>query len=124
MSDDKSQLIEMGFAEPIVVKALKLTGNAGLQPAIDWIVAHPDDDGTMESTPEDEGEVTEENPQSFKCDDCEKLLKDTSMFVFSDWHSDRLILAAAEMHAVKTQHVNFSESTIAIKPLTVNTIGD
>jgi uncharacterized UBP type Zn finger protein len=78
MSDDKSQLIAMGFVEAVVVKALKKTGNAGLQPALDWIVANPNDDGKMEEAPEDDGEVTEESAQSLKCDDCGKLLRDAS----------------------------------------------
>ena len=72
----------MGFAEAVVIKALKKTGNAGLQPALDWIVANPNDDGTMEDSPEDDGEVAEESAQSLKCDDCGKLLRDASMDLF------------------------------------------
>ena len=77
---DKVQLIEMGFPELLVLKALKVTGNSGIQPAIDWIVAHPDDDGTIES--EVDEELTEETPQSLRCDDCQKLLRDASMLLF------------------------------------------
>jgi len=53
----------------------------------------------------DDGEIKdgEQNANSLKCDDCGKLLRDS---------------AAAEMHAMKTEHQSFSESTEAIKPLT------
>ncbi|KAJ3085840.1 hypothetical protein HDU96_005180 [Phlyctochytrium bullatum] len=61
--------------------------------------------GTAASAAQDDGEITEDQAtaQSLKCDDCGKLLCDA---------------AAAEFHAIKTQHVNFSESTQSIKPLT------
>ncbi|KAJ3305407.1 hypothetical protein HDV03_001501 [Kappamyces sp. JEL0829] len=97
-------LLEFGFTEARVTKALKVTNNAGLQPALDWLEANPDDDGSLvEPEPENGGEIEAETAQSLKCDDCGKILKDAS---------------AAEWHAAKTQHVNFSESTQAIKPLT------
>ncbi|RKO91676.1 hypothetical protein BDK51DRAFT_45441 [Blyttiomyces helicus] len=53
----------------------------------------------------DDGEITADQAtaQSLKCDDCGRILRDAS---------------AAEMHAIKTSHQNFSESTEAIKPLT------
>ncbi len=44
-----------------------------------------------------------ETAQSLKCEDCGKIFKNGS---------------AAEFHAVKTGHVNFAESTQAVKPLT------
>ncbi|CAG8450879.1 6184_t:CDS:2, partial [Dentiscutata heterogama] len=53
----------------------------------------------------EEGEIQdgEQTAQSLQCNDCQKLLRDAS---------------AAQNHATKTGHVNFSESTTAIKPLT------
>lgn len=52
----------------------------------------------------DEGEEGQEGKAaSLKCDDCGKLFKSAEF---------------AEMHAVKTQHSNFSESTEEIAPLT------
>ncbi|KAJ3270668.1 UBX domain-containing protein 1 [Terramyces sp. JEL0728] len=88
----------MGFPESKVLKALKKTNNAGLQPAMDWILAHQDDPDV--ESEEDTGEITadQQTAQSLKCDDCGKLLRD--------------------VHAVKTGHVNFSESIAQIKPLT------
>jgi flagellar biosynthesis GTPase FlhF len=104
---DKTQLISMGFEEKRVIKALKMTKSSGLQPAIDWLLANPDDvgDDTPEPQMEDDGEIAagDATAQSLRCDDCEKILRDAP---------------AAEFHAVKTGHTNFSESTEAIKPLT------
>ncbi|CAG8456884.1 10753_t:CDS:2 [Cetraspora pellucida] len=104
---------------------MKVTKGAGLQPAMDWLIAHP---GELEDEPvgqtlgerpagesigsaskdqddQDEGEIQdgEQTAQSLQCNDCQKLLRDAS---------------AAQAHATKTGHVNFSESTTAIKPLT------
>ncbi|KAG9303686.1 hypothetical protein G9A89_018583 [Geosiphon pyriformis] len=120
---DHDALVDMGFEPEKVVRALKATG--GLQSAMDWLLAHP---GDLEETPEpqtvsgpsnsqttvmpersslvDEGDEIqdgEQTAQSLQCNDCQRLLRDAS---------------AAERHAIKTGHVNFSESTTAIKPLT------
>ncbi|KAJ3195110.1 hypothetical protein HK101_001087 [Irineochytrium annulatum] len=74
------------------------------------LVAHADDpeesfdqDTKMEEA--DDGEITADQAtaQSLVCDDCGRMLRDA---------------AAAEGHAIKTQHTNFSESTQVIKPLT------
>ncbi|KAJ3050310.1 hypothetical protein HK097_008720 [Rhizophlyctis rosea] len=125
---DKDTLIEMGFSSGKVAKALRETRNAGLQPAMDWLFAHADDPEPTEEEmlaevarggsssgggsgsasgggDADDGEITEAqaNAQSLKCDDCGRMFRDGT---------------AAEAHAIKTQHVNFSESTQAIKPLT------
>ncbi|KAF0522019.1 ubiquitin-related domain-containing protein [Gigaspora margarita] len=119
---DHDTLIEMGFPPDKVARALKATKGAGLQPAMDWLISHPDD---LEDEPagrslgeepagepaggaskdQDEGEIQdgEQTAQSLQCNDCQKLFRDAS---------------AAQNHAAKTGHVNFSESTTAIKPLT------
>lgn len=62
------------------------------------------------STEKEEGEVEAGGTEaeaakasSLKCDDCDKLFKSAEF---------------AEMHAVKTQHSNFSESTEEVAPLT------
>ncbi|KAI9090285.1 ubiquitin-related domain-containing protein [Phlyctochytrium arcticum] len=54
---------------------------------------------------DEEGEITAEQAtaQSLVCDDCGRILRDAT---------------AAEFHAMKTTHQNFSESTQVIKPLT------
>lgn len=56
------------------------------------------EDGEVEQGEEGQGKAA-----SLKCDDCGKLFKSAEF---------------AEMHAVKTQHSNFSESTEEIAPLT------
>ncbi|KAF7726852.1 hypothetical protein EC973_008359 [Apophysomyces ossiformis] len=110
-------------------KAWKATNGAGLQPAMDWILSHPEvsDEPDMDEPPaaqalgsaptsasetaapgtsrEEEGEIKEgeQTAQSLICNDCQKLFRDAT---------------AAERHAIRTQHQNFSESTQAIAPLT------
>ena len=83
--------------------ALKATKNSGLQAAMDWLV-NPQGESTGQNQDGD-GEINADQvtAQSLKCDDCNKFFRNA---------------AAAETHAYKTQHVNFSESTTAIKPLT------
>ncbi|KAL1919469.1 uncharacterized protein VTP21DRAFT_2162 [Calcarisporiella thermophila] len=128
---DKETLIEMGFPQSKVERALRETKGAGLQPAMDWLIAHAEDPEDAEDTPmgsadaaqgstsemnvdESKNEANEENEegevqpseltaQSLMCSDCQKLFRDAS---------------AAERHAIKTGHTNFAESTTAIKPLT------
>ncbi|KAJ3008708.1 hypothetical protein HKX48_008383 [Thoreauomyces humboldtii] len=88
---------------------------------MDWLVSHVEDpDPTPEelaaggtggstATPmdvsgeEEDFTADQATAQSLKCDDCGKLLRNP---------------AAAEFHAVKSGHQNFSESTDAIAPLT------
>jgi myosin heavy subunit len=99
---------------------LQATKGSGLQPALDWLTTHgdldePEGGQTLSGQPYgeasrsvndgDEGEIQdgEQTAQSLQCNDCQKLFRDAS---------------AAERHAVKSGHVNFSESTTAIKPLT------
>ncbi|KAL2916418.1 hypothetical protein HK105_204174 [Polyrhizophydium stewartii] len=113
---DKEALLDMGFSPAKVERALRVTKNAGLQVAMDWLFAHADEPDDMPEPAaggsdaaaggaDDEGEISQEQAtaQSLKCDDCGRLFRDSS---------------AAERHAMRTQHVNFSESTTAIKPLT------
>ncbi|KAI9598233.1 ubiquitin-related domain-containing protein [Syncephalis fuscata] len=109
---DRDSLLEMGFAEAAVNRALKATSNSGLQSALDWLDAHADDDheaeqDTTEATgSEDAGELKEDEEgtaQSLVCNDCGKRFRDASF---------------AERHATISGHVNFAESAEAIKPLT------
>ena len=103
---DHETLVGMGFDPALVSQALKKTGS--LNNAMDWLVANPNGevvDLTAEQDIQNEHdqELVVETANSLRCDDCQKLLKDSTM---------------AEYHASKTGHVNFSESTLAIKPLT------
>ncbi|CAO3678763.1 unnamed protein product [Umbelopsis vinacea] len=124
MATDIDTLVSMGFPRNRAEKAWKKTNGAGLQPAMDWLLEHSEDadideeisEGQSLLTPttlgaqattatEDEGEIKEgeQTAQSLICNDCQKLFRDA---------------AAAERHAIRTTHQNFSESTEAIKPLT------
>ncbi|ORY93387.1 ubiquitin-related domain-containing protein [Syncephalastrum racemosum] len=124
MASDKDTLVSMGFSPAKVQKAWKATNGAGLQPAMDWLLEHPEvsDEPDPEeegqsltsttttsapagSTDNEEGEIKdgEQTAQSLMCNDCSKLFRDP---------------ASAERHAIRTSHQNFSESTEAIAPLT------
>jgi hypothetical protein len=73
---------------------------------MDWLLANPES--------ESNGEINAEQAtaQSLKCDDCYKLFKDGFSFQYSF-----CLASAAEVHAMKTSHSNFSETTDMIKPL-------
>lgn len=110
-------LLEMGFSQEKINKALSVTGNKGCEQAMEWLLAHSDelDSGNSSSnqaaaTPASQSEDktnTEEAPaeeaKSIKCEDCGKLFQ-TQVEV--------------EFHAAKTGHSNFSESVEEKKPLT------
>ncbi|KAI9480540.1 MAG: ubiquitin-related domain-containing protein [Benjaminiella poitrasii] len=122
MASDIDTLVSMGFSLSKVKKAMKATNGAGLQPAMDWLLAHPEvsDEPEEEEIPaqalgtasssspnknDEEGEIKdgEQTAQSLICNDCQKLFRDAN---------------GAELHATRTGHQNFAESTEAIKPLT------
>lgn len=117
-------LVDMGFSISKAEKALEITGNKGVEPAMEWLLAHSD-----EAEPAPEPSIGESAPalaadtpiqdnvasasnqlvsttemaKSTKCDVCGKLFK-TSLEV--------------EFHATKSGHDKFSESTEEKKPLT------
>eukprot|EP00095_Tigriopus_kingsejongensis_P007940 snap_masked-scaffold169_size292178-processed-gene-1.21 protein:Tk07940 transcript:snap_masked-scaffold169_size292178-processed-gene-1.21-mRNA-1 annotation:"ubx domain-containing protein 1-b" len=43
-------LQDMGFSAAQATKALTLTGWKGVEPAMDWLLAHPDDDGALDES--------------------------------------------------------------------------
>ncbi|XP_064622494.1 UBX domain-containing protein 1-like [Lineus longissimus] len=138
MSSDVDTLVEMGFPRNRAQRALHSTQFKGLQQAMDWMFAHENDadiddpfelpkgnvlgkeepkvDQPMEVEGEQgessagggegEGAATPTSPQqamSLKCEDCGKLLRSEN---------------DVQMHAARTGHANFAESTEEIKPLT------
>lgn len=119
--------MDMGFSKSNVEKALSVTGNKGVEAAMEWLLAHPDlsfesssatpaevtDDsaataesaGTAATTVDEEvaaAAAAEADAKSIKCDVCGKLFK-TSLEV--------------EFHATKSGHDQFSESTEEKKAL-------
>ncbi|CAM9164716.1 unnamed protein product [Hapterophycus canaliculatus] len=107
--------MEMGFAEIRAKKGLMFGNGNDMENAVNWIMEHQEDADIDEPIPEadevaatamdvDSGSLGDGAPaQSLKCDQCQTLLKD---------------VAAAELHAAKTSHSEFSESTDAVKALT------
>jgi len=89
----------MGFPLLRAQKGL-LYGNAQtIDGAVEWIMEHQDDDDIDE--PIALGPV--EKAQSYKCNECGKILSN---------------MANLELHANKTGHSDFEESTQAVQPLT------
>ncbi|XP_053952779.1 UBX domain-containing protein 1 [Anastrepha ludens] len=116
---DIQTLVDMGFAKEKAEYAMKVTNNKGVEPAMEWLLAHADEDIPVEPAAavtavavDNSGAVGDNvdpstsagaEAKSLKCDDCGKLCKDQT---------------EVEFHAAKTGHSNFSESTEEKKPLT------
>ncbi|GLB11546.1 hypothetical protein AtubIFM57258_008416 [Aspergillus tubingensis] len=103
-SSDLDQLIEMGFDKERSEIAVK-KGN-GIQGALEWLEANQDK--SLEEIKEDESEEGPalqpgEEARSLVCNECGKKFRSH---------------AQAEFHASKSQHVDFSESTEELAPLT------
>lgn len=109
MPSDLEQLVDMGFDKVRAEMAVKKSG--GLQGALQWLEDNQDkpledltedNDETnpsIEPAPLKDGEVA----RSMVCNECGKKFRS---------------MAQAEFHASKTEHVDFSESTEEIAPLT------
>jgi thiol-disulfide isomerase/thioredoxin len=93
-------LIEsMGFALLRAQKGL-LYGNGGtIEGAVEWIMEHQDDDDIDEPI----AATHVGKAQSYKCNECGRILSN---------------MANLELHANKTGHSDFEESTQKIEPLT------
>lgn len=117
-------LVDMGFSMSKAEKALEITGNKGVEPAMEWLLAHSDEaepapePSIGESAPALAADTpiqdnvasasnqlvsTTETAKSMKCDVCGKLFKSN---------------LEVEFHATKSGHDRFSESTEEKKPLT------
>lgn len=89
----------MGFNLVRAQKGL-LYGNGGnVESAVEWLMEHQDDDDIDTAIPK--GPL--QKMQSYKCNECGKILSN---------------MANLELHANKTGHSDFEESTTAVKPLT------
>ncbi|KAJ5113414.1 hypothetical protein N7456_001948 [Penicillium angulare] len=109
MASDLDQLIEMGFDKERSELAVAKTG--GLQGALEWLETNQDKSLDEIKAEQAAGGEDEEGPalkpgeeaRSLVCNDCGKKFRSQ---------------AQAEFHASKSQHVDFSESTEDIAPLT------
>lgn len=91
----------MGFSEIRAQKGL-INGNGTVEGAVEWLLNHQDDDDIddpIEKVPKGGAAVA----QSYKCNECGKILSN---------------MANLELHANKTGHSDFEESTEIKKPLT------
>jgi len=88
---------EFGFPEIRAKKGLK-HGGGTIEGAVEWISNHQDDMDIDEEEPEGTPEA-----KSYKCNECGKIISN---------------VANLELHASKTGHADFSESTEEVKPLT------
>lgn len=101
--EDLATLTEsMGFSLIRAQKGL-INSTTGLEGAIEWLMNHQEDadiDDPIELVPKNDpaGVVG-----SYKCNDCGKVLSN---------------MANLELHANKTGHSDFEESTTSVKPLT------
>ncbi|KAL3468288.1 hypothetical protein BJX64DRAFT_245469 [Aspergillus heterothallicus] len=109
-TSDLDQLIEMGFDKERAEIAVKKSG--GLQGALEWLEENQDKSieeikaaGAENAEDEEEGPALKpgEEARSLVCNECGKKFRSQ---------------AQAEFHASKTEHVDFSESTEDIAPLT------
>ncbi|KAI7905533.1 ubiquitin-related domain-containing protein [Cokeromyces recurvatus] len=107
MANDIDTLVSMGFSLPKVLLAHPEVSDEPEEeiPPQTLGSASSSSSSTTTTTNNDEGEIKdgEQTAQSLICNDCQKLFRDAT---------------GAELHATRTGHQNFSESTEAIKPLT------
>ncbi|KAJ5812252.1 UBX domain protein [Penicillium riverlandense] len=104
MTSDLDQLIEMGFDKERAQLAVAKTGGR----ALEWLETNQDkslEEIKAEQPDDEEGPALQpgEEARSLVCNDCGKKFRSQ---------------AQAEFHASKSQHVDFSESTEDIAPLT------
>lgn len=90
---------QMGFTDELAKKGLENGGNT-LEGAIEWIAQHQDNTHKDGEEPKSKAAGI---AQSYICNECGKI--------FSN-------MADLELHANRTGHSDFSESTEAVKPLT------
>ena len=90
----------MGFSRIRAQKGL-LNSSGTVEGAVEWLLAHQDDediDNPIEKVPENPATA-----KSYKCNECGKILSN---------------MANLELHANKTGHSDFEESTQEVKTLT------
>ena len=89
----------MGFSLIRAQKGMLYGNSPTVEAAVEWLMLHQDDDGIDDPIPA--GQV--EKAQSYKCNECGKVLSN---------------MANLELHANKTGHSDFEESTTVAPTLT------
>jgi len=89
---------QMGFSLLRAQKGLLYAPLKTVESAVEWLMVHQDDDDIDFPIPD-----KIEQAQSYKCNECGKVLSN---------------MANLEMHANKTGHSDFEESTLLVQPLT------
>ena len=92
----------MGFTLIRAQKGLLYSSGGTVESAVEWLMEHQDDVDIDEPIP-DEPAASSAKAQSYKCNECGKVLSN---------------MANLELHANKTGHSDFEESTQSVKPLT------
>jgi len=92
---------EMGFSLLRAQKGLLFSTGGTVASAVEYLMVHQDDADIDEAIPEGTGSVA--TARSYKCNECGKILSN---------------MANLELHANKTGHSDFEESTCIVKPLT------
>jgi len=90
---------EMGFSLIRAQKGLLYSTGKTIESAIEWLMEHQDDADIDDPIPKDAGGTA----RSYKCNECGRVLSN---------------MANLELHANKTGHSDFEESTQAVTPLT------
>ncbi|KAJ3075683.1 hypothetical protein HDU98_007240 [Podochytrium sp. JEL0797] len=103
----RKSLVEMGFASTRAVLALTATKNGGVQAAIEWLFANPDESFVADAEMKDSDELQRD---AMGGGSSTELGNDDAI------HET----AAAEFHAVKSGHQSFSESSQVIQPLSAD----
>ncbi|CAH8523291.1 unnamed protein product [Heterobilharzia americana] len=103
MSSVLEQLVEMGFTQAKAEKAIRFSGNKGLEEAMEWIVENDSGDEEEEHNGKVRIEETVSTLLSYKCEDCKKCLKNDE---------------EVQMHSARTGHCNYAECPDSAKSLT------
>jgi UBX domain-containing protein 1/4 len=93
----------MGFTLLRAQKGLLYSPAGTVESAVEWLMTHQDDADIDEAIPDEMLKSGGKIAQSYKCNECGKVLSN---------------MANLELHANKTGHSDFEESTVLVTPLT------
>ncbi|XP_049763784.1 UBX domain-containing protein 1-like [Schistocerca cancellata] len=133
-TQDIETLIDMGFPKEKAVRALEVTGNQGVEPAMEWLLAHADESipfssseattDAMETTQPSVidtapiGDSTENSVETSKSTESASSSETAKSLKCNDCGKLFSTQLEIEYHAAKSGHSSFSESTEEKKPLT------